>query len=167
MELEPSQPLPERCGRRQILARGVSWALGGISEGLDAWIGDPIPSATTNSESWLDLGPVSDWLKIPDGRSNEVMAVISLAAHEIALPYVFVRCSPDGTIAQVLSPRCRHQGAMLRWIEGLGCFQCPTHGSTYGPQGERISGPAAIDLESVRWRMTADRHLQIRLSVPG
>jgi glycine/D-amino acid oxidase-like deaminating enzyme/nitrite reductase/ring-hydroxylating ferredoxin subunit len=44
---------------------------------------------------------------------------------------------------------CPHLGGIVRWNHGEKTFDCPVHGSRFGPRGQVLNGPAIRDLEPV------------------
>ena len=46
----------------------------------------------------------------------------------------------------LMSARCTHMGCTVAWNPGASTFDCPCHGSRYGPEGQVVNGPAARPL---------------------
>ncbi len=46
----------------------------------------------------------------------------------------------------LMSARCTHMGCTVAWSTADHVFECPCHGSRFGPRGEVVNGPAARPL---------------------
>ena len=46
----------------------------------------------------------------------------------------------------LMSARCTHMGGTVAWSTADHVFECPCHGSRFGPRGEVVNGPAARPL---------------------
>lgn len=55
----------------------------------------------------------------------------------------------DSGELHLMSARCSHLGCVVAWNPSEGTFDCPCHGSTFGPSGEVITGPASKPLRPV------------------
>jgi glycine/D-amino acid oxidase-like deaminating enzyme len=59
------------------------------------------------------------------------------------------RCSVDGT-EHTVSPVCPHLGGIVNWNDADHAWECPLHGSRFGPDGTLLEGPATRDLTRSR-----------------
>ncbi len=54
----------------------------------------------------------------------------------------------DGALLAVAG-KCTHMGCDLHWNDAETSWDCPCHGSRFGPDGRVLEGPALVPLESV------------------
>ena len=52
----------------------------------------------------------------------------------------------EGGEMHLMSARCTHMGCTVAWNTADHVFECPCHGSRFGPMGEVVNGPAARPL---------------------
>jgi nucleotide-binding universal stress UspA family protein/nitrite reductase/ring-hydroxylating ferredoxin subunit len=52
----------------------------------------------------------------------------------------------DAGELHLMSARCTHMGCTVAWSSADRVFECPCHGSRFGPLGEVVNGPAARPL---------------------
>ena len=52
----------------------------------------------------------------------------------------------DAGELHLMSARCTHMGCTVAWNSADHVFECPCHGSRFGPAGEVVNGPAARPL---------------------
>lgn len=55
---------------------------------------------------------------------------------------------PNGTLHEH-SAVCPHLGCIVSWNSQTATFDCPCHGSRFGPHGDVLSGPAISNLEAL------------------
>ncbi|GAY18961.1 FAD-dependent oxidoreductase [Mycobacterium sp. shizuoka-1] len=58
---------------------------------------------------------------------------------------MMARSVVDG-VEQCVSPVCTHLGGVLAWNDAEKSWDCPLHGSRFGPDGAVLEGPAVRDL---------------------
>jgi hypothetical protein len=59
--------------------------------------------------------------------------------------HLAARCQVDGVEHRV-SPVCPHLGGIVNWNDVTQSWDCPLHGSRFGPDGTLLEGPATQDL---------------------
>lgn len=64
----------------------------------------------------------------------------------------------------VIFARCTHLGCTPNWLEGLGKFKCPCHGSGFRRAGINFEGPAPRPLERCRLALAEDGQIQVDIN---
>lgn len=121
------------------------------------------PPAASVEGAWRTLAQVSELsAESPTALTVSVARVDGwAAASEERAVYVL-----PGEARAVLSAVCPHEQCEVAWAEESREFLCPCHDSRFGPEGARLSGPAARDLERLPSRVEGGA-LQIRLDADG
>jgi Rieske Fe-S protein len=96
---------------------------------------------------WLTPGAAEDAGEIPPGAGAVVRKGLSKLA---------VYRTEDGRVHE-RSAVCPHLGCIVAWNPVEASWDCPCHGSRFGPTGAVIHGPAVGDLSPVEETATAER----------
>ena len=96
---------------------------------------------------WVTPGEVGESGEIPPGAG----AVVRQGLSKIA-----VYRGEDGSVHQ-RSAVCPHLGCIVAWNPVEATWDCPCHGSRFGPTGRVIHGPAVGDLAPLEEPGTAER----------
>jgi menaquinol-cytochrome c reductase iron-sulfur subunit len=100
----------------------------------------PALKKSSNEDSWIKLGPLSDF---PEGETRLVNF-----RNPVTTPWdgqtgdipCWVR-HISGNDFQVFAINCAHLGCPVRWFAQSRLFLCPCHGGAYYEDGSRASGP--------------------------
>jgi nitrite reductase/ring-hydroxylating ferredoxin subunit len=76
----------------------------------------------------------------PDGLGKGEGTIVRSGAKQYAV------CRDDSGTLHVLSARCTHLGCIVGWNGADRAWECPCHGSRFGPDGTVMQGPATADL---------------------
>jgi cytochrome b6-f complex iron-sulfur subunit len=58
------------------------------------------------------------------------------------VPVLAVRDPQDKNVVRAVNALCSHEQCLVNWKKEKGVFVCPCHGSTFGPDGKFLQGPA-------------------------
>ena len=151
--MEETNTLPgasERVGRRGVLKAAVGMTIGlvGLVLGLpliDYLVG---PAFGTKKREYVRVGQVQ---RLPLGEPKQLtfpQSTNDAYISEVALRNVWaIRTSASEVV--VFSPVCTHLGCRFDWDPQSRRFQCPCHGSVFGPDGTVLSGPAPRPLDTL------------------
>jgi menaquinol-cytochrome c reductase iron-sulfur subunit len=132
----------------------TSLILGAITGSAGAYLlGRP---REENREQWTDAGEVPE-LRV--GTPQEITFERSRVDGWKVLnekSSAWVLLNNDRTLT-VFSPSCTHLGCAYQWAAKDKQFSCPCHGSTFGPGGNVISGPAPRPLDRYAIKVEGSR----------
>jgi len=89
---------------------------------------------------------VKDWITRSDISERNAIPMGSGAIVRDGLALLAVYRDNDGRFHD-LSPACTHLGCVVQWNDVEKSWDCPCHGSRFGPDGIVLNGPAAKPLE--------------------
>jgi Rieske Fe-S protein len=89
---------------------------------------------------------VKDWMARGDTKERNAIAPGSGAIVRDGLKLLAVYRDDDGRFHE-RSAACTHLGCVVQWNEVESSWDCPCHGSRFGPDGTVLNGPAAKPLE--------------------
>jgi menaquinol-cytochrome c reductase iron-sulfur subunit len=130
------------------------WALGALTSLCGLIVGIPLigsfvgPGFRTMKTNWIKVGEVGT---LPEGLPISLTATdIQLDAYvqESVIRHLWAVKS-SSTKVTVFSPICPHLGCHYNWNSASGHFECPCHGSVYGPDGTVLGGPAPRRLDTL------------------
>lgn len=88
----------------------------------------------------------ASWVLPGDAAAGEPIARGSGRVERRGTRMVAVYCAQDGTITE-RSAACTHLKCIVNWNDLEMSWDCPCHGSRFGPTGEVLNGPATTPLE--------------------
>jgi len=105
--------------------------------------------AKAASVAWSDVGPADSF----ESLSSPIQKLVTVEQRDgwresVAQRPVYVTRDKQGQVV-VLSAICPHLGCQVTWSGEKNGFFCPCHGSLFGPDGTRISGPTPRNMDSL------------------
>jgi len=91
---------------------------------------------------------IQDRFRAPEGKSLSAVKRGEGKILKLRRKKVAVYRDNGGTVKK-MSPVCTHMGCLVRWNQAESTWDCPCHGSRFGPKGNVLSGPAETPLASV------------------
>ena len=94
-----------------------------------------------------------EWVRGSDaevGTAEEIAAGSGAVVRRGGAPIAVYR-DEDG-VAHECSAVCTHLGCIVHWNDAEKQWDCPCHGSRFGPKGEVLNGPATTPLKPVEER---------------
>ena len=156
---EPESVRSAKHSRRTFLFKLALLANGAVGAVLavpiiDYFLG-PAMKKSSSANSWITLGPLSDF---PEGETRLVNyrnPVTTLWDGETGDIPCWVR-RVSGTTFQVFAINCAHLGCPVRWFAQSKLFLCPCHGGAYYADGTRASGPPERGLFEYEHKVMGD-----------
>ena len=108
-----------------------------------------VPLMAANEMAREDLNMAAqyaDWVTPGDVKSINDIARESGAIVRNGLEKIAVYRDADGAV-HACSATCPHLGCIVQWNPGEETWDCPCHGSRFGPTGKVTHGPAVSDLK--------------------
>jgi menaquinol-cytochrome c reductase iron-sulfur subunit len=137
-----------------LLANGAVGAV--LAVPIIGYLLGPAMKKSSSYNSWITLGPVSDF---PEGETRLVNyrnPVTTLWDGETGDVPCWVR-RVSGNTFQVFAINCAHLGCPVRWFAQSGLFLCPCHGGAYYADGTRASGPPERGLFEYEYKVIGDK----------
>src|SRR5579863_4725577 len=148
---------PESTRRRFYLqAIYALWGAIGAALAVPAFVYLFFPPKVNREAEWVDAADLS---KIPPNAPEEVAFRRNRVdgwkiSSEKATAWV-VKSSDNRVVAY--APQCTHLGCAYHWDERNHHFSCPCHTSTFGIDGNVLSGPAPRPLDRYATKIAGDR----------
>ncbi len=122
---------------------------------------NPDPAATGNQDSAkLATKQTADGFTVV-GAVSELEKTGQLQTKEVTV--IRNPRNPNKLIA--LSPKCTHQGCIVKWSPGEKRYECPCHGSNFDADGAVLNGPATKPLLAYPAKIVGTQVL-VKISAP-
>lgn len=110
-----------------------------------SWSPHELAGLTTALKINLEVGwhMAAGWVTPVAHRSGELREG---AGSVSGPPWNMVARSVVDGVERCVSPVCTHLGGILSWNDADNSWDCPLHGSRFGPDGAVLEGPAVRDL---------------------
>ncbi len=145
---------PTRSDAEGVSRRGfVGWAVG-LGAGFMALVAGVPLLGMFGGTSTAAAGPfvrVTDVQSIPIGEPTALTFVeedVDAYVHQI-LPHSVWALKTSETDVVVYSPVCPHLGCQVYWNREKKQYDCPCHGSVFGPGGKVLAGPSPRALDTL------------------
>lgn len=124
--------------RRRLLT-WLGWgSLGALLAGVTTWLAGCSPKSEEDGEGFARF--VS--LAVLDESGSILQDYFAKD------PVVVVRDPEEKNVIYAVNALCTHQQCLVNWKADRSVFVCPCHGSTFGPDGKYLQGPAKQDLQT-------------------
>ncbi|HEY1161102.1 MAG TPA: Rieske 2Fe-2S domain-containing protein [Terracidiphilus sp.] len=121
-----------------LLANGAVGAI--LAVPIIGYLLGPALKKSSNYNSWIALGPLSDFPENETRLVNFRNPVTTPWDGQTGDIPCWVR-RVSGNTFQVFAINCAHLGCPVRWFAQSKLFLCPCHGGAYYADGSRASGP--------------------------
>ena len=92
---------------------------------------------------------IQDRFRSPEGKSLSAVKRGEGKILKFGRKKVAVYRDERGNVKK-MSAVCTHMGCLVRWNQAESTWDCPCHGSRFGPRGNVLAGPAETPLARVR-----------------
>jgi menaquinol-cytochrome c reductase iron-sulfur subunit len=139
---------------------GAIYGLMGI---ISAALGIPaagyllLPPRTTRKEDWVDVGDIAQLGQ--SGPQEVVFRRTRKDGWKILSEKTSAWITRKGNELVAFAPGCTHLGCAYHWDEKNKNFLCPCHTSTFGTEGQVLSGPAPRALDRFQTKVNGNRLL--------
>ncbi len=161
--MTPDRAASPEQSRRSLLARLGKLLAGSLTLAILAPAGAFLSYFARRAPREEEFFAVADLGRLPEGAplKAEVIAPRRLdawtALTHSSLGAVWLLRGPVGVTA--FSTVCPHAGCAVAWAPESRRFECPCHGSFFGPDGRQLDGPASRPMDRLEVRIDNDKVL--------